>query len=217
MSLRLVFTADTHFEFEPDLIPEGDYFYHAGDLMYSGYIAEWEARLRSFDRLRTGRYQKFQEMYYVPGNHDMHVYNFMGPANQDLRRVGVKMLGAHPKHTTMTLPNGMVVLGLPYVTGLYGWGFNMDEDDTIALAHMLPRADIVVSHSPPRIPGMDGKGDWGVKGWNHYQQLHRPKYWINGHIHECYGEYAVNGTIFHNVSMCNRDYKQVNPALVLDV
>lgn len=217
MSLRLVATADTHFPFSPDKIPEGDIFAHAGDLMYSGYIAEWEPRLKSFDDLRVGREPKFEEMIYVPGNHDMHVDHYTGPSNQDLRRVGVKMLGTHPKHMTMKLSNGMVVLGLPFVVGLPGWGFNREEEGLDSLVYMLPKADIVISHSPPRINGMDGKGNWGVEAWALYQQIHKPSIWINGHIHECYGEYAHNGTMFYNVAMCDRKYEQVNPAMVIEL
>jgi Icc-related predicted phosphoesterase len=82
---------------------------------------------------------------------------------------------------------------------------------------VLPKADIVISHSPPRINGMDGKGNWGVEAWSLYQQIHKPEIWINGHIHECYGEHAHNGTFFYNVAMCDRKYEQVNPAMVIEL
>lgn len=211
--MRIVATADTHFPFAASRIPDGDVFFLAGDLMYTGYTDEWASRVKNFDNLKD----RFDEMYYVPGNHDLHVELYTGPSNQDLRRAGAKMLGTHPRFMTTKLKNGMVVLGLPFVVGLPGWAFNREELGLDSLVQLLPKADIVVSHSPPRINGMDGAGNWGVEAWALYQQIHKPAIWINGHIHECYGEHAHNGTRFYNVAMCDRKYDQVNPPAVIDV
>lgn len=211
--MKIVATADTHFPFAKEKIPEGDVFFHAGDLMYTGYPGEWIPRINCFGALQN----RFEKMYYVPGNHDVHVEQYTGVANQDLRERGVIMLGTHPNCMTTTLPNGMIVLGLPFVTGLWGWAFNREEEGLDSYVHMLPAADIVVSHSPPRIAGMDGAGEWGVKAWTLYQKIHKPQIWINGHIHECYGEHAHNGTLFYNVAMCNRAYDQVNKPMVIEI
>lgn len=217
MSKILVATADTHFKFAPSLIPQGDIFIHAGDLMYTGYHDEWQDRLDSFAALDVGRNMPFEEKIYVPGNHDLHVEHYTGPANQELRAVGVKMLGTHPKHMTKKLSNGMVVLGLPFVVGLPGWAFNRMEEGLDSLVYSLPKADIVVSHSPPRIGDMDGSGKWGVEAWALYQTIHKPEIWINGHIHERYGVHCHNGTTFYNVAMCDRKYEQVQPAHIIEL
>lgn len=177
--------------------------------MYTGYPDEWLPCINSFKNLTHPL------KIFVPGNHDFHPNVYTGPAFQDLRKRGVIMVGTHPDHYTYELPNGMILLGLPFVTGLPGWAFNRTEEELSSLVRSLPKADIVVSHSPPQGIG-DGE-NWGVRAWRLYQIMHKPKIWINGHIHECYGEYAVNGTEFHNVAMCDRRYVQVNKAHVIDV
>ena len=49
--MKTVFTSDTHFNFTPDQIPDGDVFIHAGDFMLSGYIDEWHQRLECLKAL----------------------------------------------------------------------------------------------------------------------------------------------------------------------
>lgn len=77
--MRLVATSDTHFPFDDRLI-------HAGDLMYTGYLDEWHARLESFKAL------PHKVKLYVPGNHDYHVQNYEGVAAAELRKADVTML-----------------------------------------------------------------------------------------------------------------------------
>ena len=85
--MRLVVTSDTHFNFPPDFVPDGDVFLHCGDLMYTGYPDEWAGRVASLAAL------PHKQKIIVPGNHDLHISNYAGPALQDLRRAGVTVIG----------------------------------------------------------------------------------------------------------------------------
>ena len=211
--MKIVATSDTHFPFDDRLIPDGDVFLHGGDLMSSGYEREWYSRVESLKNL------PHKTKIYVPGNHDFHVQNYTGPANQDLRAAGVHLLGTHSHYFTHELENGMVVLGLPFVTGLESWAFNRSEDDLERLVDCLPDADIVLSHSPPSgiLDKTNGGYHVGVLAWYKYLMTRSPKIWICGHIHESYGHRNVRGTDFYNVAMCNRQYEQANPAVVIEV
>lgn len=228
MSFRILATSDTHFNFDADALaqrmsiftgeypswfPECDVFIHAGDLMYHGTEGEWNGRVESLKTVNAPL------KIYVPGNHDLFVQHYTGPANQDLRRIaGVQMLGTHPKYFTYTLPNGMVVLGLPYVTDLPGWAFNEVEENLDRLVKNMIgeiKPNIVVTHSPP-FGILDGS-HFGVRAWNYLQQILKPEIWICGHVHENYGQLAVNGTTFYNVAMLDRSYQFKNRPVLIEV
>lgn len=217
--MKIVATSDTHYV--PTMsIPDGDVFIHAGDLMWNGYPDEWWDRVNWLAKL------PHKIKLFVPGNHDFHLQVYPGPALQNLRAAGVTVVGlpGNDHYSTYTLPNGMVVLGLPYVTDLPRWAFNIDEN---SLNNILfgKTADIVVSHMP-----VQGILDWSnskslnvgsrayLKRFEFLKSFNKePKMWISGHIHEGYGTLDLSGTKFYNVCMCNREYSQVNPPMEIEV
>lgn len=221
--MRIVATSDTHFPFSEDKIPSGDVFIHAGDLMYTGLPDEWYKRVDSLAAL------DHKHKIYVPGNHDFHLQNYEGLARAELRKAGVKTVGTHPDFAVHKLPNGMLMLGVPFVTGLNGWAFCRHEEwvyDYLMNLNVSP--DIVVSHAPMygvldaiRPEKFDFReqehvGGMGMNRW--FDQLKRkPKVWITGHIHESYGRSEYDGCIFYNVAMCDRNYNQNNKPMVIDL
>jgi Icc-related predicted phosphoesterase len=231
VKLRLLATSDTHFNFDAPSLNEkmslktGEYshwfpedidvFIHAGDLMYHGTESEWYGRVQSLKSVDAPL------KLYVPGNHDLFVQHYTGPANQDLRRLAnVRMLGTHPEHFTYNLPNKMRVLGLPYVTNLPGWAYNETEERLYRMVESLVelhkgKIDMVISHSPP-FGILDGS-HFGVKAWTYLQHGLKPEYWICGHIHENYGVFAQNGTTYYNVAMLDRDYQFKNRPVLLEI
>lgn len=215
--MRFVATSDTHFPFDNRLIPDGDVFIHAGDLMYDGTPKEWEPLLDSLSSL------PHKVKILVPGNHDFHIQNYLGVAKAQLRRVGVKLLTEDAPTTSV---NGVLIGGVPFVTGLPGWAFNRLE---IMVEEFFERnvelfgVDVLVTHAPPyRIRDEVRDGSVGCLTYNKlfWNGGLEPKHWVFGHIHEGYGQskaYPESPTMFHNVAMCDRDYKQVNLAQVFDI
>lgn len=212
--MRLVATSDTHAPFDPKLIPDGDVFVHAGDLMVDGYPDEWRARCECFAALPHKR------KIYVPGNHDFHIKLYPGPALQNLRKAGVTVVGlpGNYKYNTVTLENGMVLFGIPYVVDLPRWAFNSTEEEVYAEI-MKSHGDIVVSHAPIYnvLDLAHDNAHGGVKAYRDYAKYFRPQHWIHGHIHEAYGTATFLHTKVYNVCMSNRNYEHVNPPLVLDL
>lgn len=222
MSLRLVVTSDTHFAFDSSLIPDGDVLIHCGDLMYTGYQDEWPAVIESLAAM------PHKTKIAVPGNHDFHIQNYLGIARADLRRrAGVKLLD--DSNPISNLPNGMQVFGVPFITGLPGWAWNRLEYGLEQwLAQWAVQPDIVVSHGPlykvldavnPTAETEGSRnhvGSWKLSEWYHKLST-KPDYFFHGHIHESYGEHHEWGTSFYNVAMCDKYYKQVNPAVVIDL
>jgi len=242
--MRIVATSDTHYPpfnqwqdqhlntiWSPTVqIPDGDVFVHAGDLLRTGYPDEWPAALEWLERL------PHKIKLYVPGNHDFHLQVYPGPALQELRSINVTCVGlpGNDNYVAVRLPNGMNLLGLPYVVNLPRWAMNTDE---AALADHLMKVwsphtdvkyDVVVSHSP--VSGFLDRNSEGVHTGisaylkhiykladsnNEHYQL--PKVWICGHIHESYGRTSFGGIDFYNVAMCDRNYTHVNPPVVIDL
>ena len=219
--MKIAFTSDTHFPvdvkkwFKEPL----DVFVHAGDLMTTGYpedfhkCIQWLAEVPATHR------------FYICGNHDFHMQLYPGPALQELRAIGVKVIGlpGNNNYNSVILPNGMSLLGLPYVTNLPHWAFNIEPEALEAHLTKMGKHDIIVAHSPihdvlDAVP-REGLGNFhtGIKAYRKYVQLHKPKYFINGHIHESYGHKMYNDCAVYNVAMCNRNYEHANPPIVLEL
>ncbi len=212
--MRLVVTSDTHFPVDINFIPQGDVFIHCGDLLSAGTPEEWNANLPWLSQL------KHKTKIIVPGNHDFHFNVYPGPAITQMREIGFIVLGQpYNEFQSIKLPNGMSVLGLPYVKNLPRWCYNADEQFMYKHLREQSYNDIVVSHSPLRgVLDVDIKGDFtGFSAYHEYLQTHNPRYWFHGHVHEEYGHRKILGTDIYNVSMSNRSKQHVNPPIVLDV
>lgn len=212
--MRLVATSDTHKKVDIAFIPDGDVFVHAGDLMTTGYPDDWKEQLEWLAEL------PHKKKLYIPGNHDFHIQVYPGPALQDLRRVGVTVIGlpGNDRFAYNVLENGMMLLGLPFVKNLPRWAFNQEEVEVEAYLNRMPGCAIVVSHSPI-YKLLDGDGTYhaGFRCYKRYMEKHNPRYWIHGHIHEAYGHEKVGDTEVYNVAMCDRQHNHVNKPLVLDL
>lgn len=213
--MRLVATSDTHHVVDVASIPDGDVFVHAGDLMQTGYPQDFEDQLGWLAALPHAI------KVFVPGNHDFHLQVYPGPALQQLRSAGVKVIGLpdNPNYESLKLPNGMSLLGLPFVTNLPRWAFNSTEEAIWAYLRSKGRHDIIVSHAPvygvlDRVPS--GKRV-GIDAYRAYVKHYKPKAWIHGHIHEDYGTDELNSTKIFNVAMCDRAYDHANPPMVIDL
>jgi Icc-related predicted phosphoesterase len=219
--MRIVATSDTHFHVDPAKIPDGDVFIHAGDLMYSGQVSEWQDKLDWLGAL------PHKTKLLVPGNHDYYIQQFEGIARAQLRRDARVQLVTF-EDGIVILPNRMTLLGLQFVTGLRGWAWNVEDYDLgRKLEFVVGTPDIVVSHAPmwQRLDAIrpDAEdytrqpvGTWAYAQW--FQSLNtKPKHWFCGHIHESYGRDTHEGCEFYNVAMCDRNYDQTNQPMVIDV
>lgn len=216
--MRLVVTSDTHAPVDISKIPDGDVFIHAGDLMTTGYPEEWKWGTEWLAAL------PHKIKLYVPGNHDFHMQVYPGPALQDMRRAGVTVVGlpGNNNYATYDLPNGDRVLGLPFVTDLPRWAFNSTEEEITTYINNFrhSKCNIIVSHSPVyRYLDVSRRTDAhvGIYAYNKFMFDACPKLWFHGHIHECYGYMKALDCDIYNVAMCDRNSKQVNPPVVVDI
>lgn len=209
-SLKLVATSDTHFY--PTLpIPDGDVFVHCGDALYGGTQKEYDRFLAWIAAL------PHPIKLYCPGNHDLHVQYYKGPVYGDMRDAGVYVLDGSYNSSSgkwyYKLPNGMRVIGCPWVKNLPAWAFNHTEEGIYGNLEAMGRADIVLAHSPPAgiLDRANSNSHYGTSALRKYIEKFEPYYVFCGHVHEGYGYKKHNNTHVYNVSMCDLDYKHTNP------
>lgn len=71
-----------------------------------------------------------------------------GKPKEALEEVGITLLGLDKP--SVTLSNGMTMLGLPYVINLPFWAFNRTEEEIAAKLEIAGYHDIVAAHSPQK-------------------------------------------------------------------
>jgi Icc-related predicted phosphoesterase len=91
------------------------------------------------------------------------------------------------------------------------WSDEFSEDEFSRRADLLPKdLDILVTHNPPcgirdRMPAKDGTDQWISLGSPalldyHMQRKHTLRAHLFGHIHESYGTYHAQGTVYSNAA-----------------
>jgi predicted phosphodiesterase len=118
--------------------------------------------------------------------------------------------------------NSIKVWGSPYQPEFCNWAFNLPRGEaTRQKALEVPtETDILLTHGPPL-----GRGDRCSSGGRagcidllrEVQTRVKPSVHVFGHIHEGYGVSSDGQTLFVNASSCNLDYRNVQPAIVLDI
>lgn len=223
--MRILATADTHFPVHESLFEDkqADLFIHAGDLMYTGYPGEWYSRLEWLAKVNA------RVKFYVPGNHDFHVDNYKGIARAELRRMAkVRLLCDDTPYAKV---GDLRILGVPFVTGLPGWAFNVSEEwllDWLTEVSAGMQFDLVVSHAPiygtldavlPEEKDPSKRGHVGCLAFNRWltkqaEHGHMPRAWVHGHVHESFGQdkIASHGQTcdVYNVALCDRAYTHSN-------
>lgn len=226
--MKIVATSDTHINVPIKDIPDGDVFIHAGDLCTTGYVDDWHSQLKWLKAL------PHKHKIFVPGNHDFHMQVYPGPALQEMREIGVLVLGFPGNdHFRATSIDGVMIGGCPHVGGLgnrWAFGERMYEyhgarpaDD---IEFLLRTCDVIVTHAPIR-----GILDFSQRNNKHAGDrtfrasldhlLDRGESTvhtiIHGHIHEQYGYAKYRNVDIFNVAMADRIGYLKNKPIVIDL
>lgn len=224
--MKIVCISDTHNLHDKIVVPEGDVLIHAGDATMRGYPHEVRAFLRWFSAL------PHPVKVFVPGNHDALFDTKNKQFGPETRRIieaeypTVEVL----RDRYITLQNGMIVHGSPWLSGLMHWPFGWKSFDGRMAEYMaIPdEVDILVTHGPQH--GVLDKYQGFVLGDEalalRIPQLTRLKLHVHGHIHESYGlkdhlRTRSDGTTVMwttvNAAICDDAYSPVNAPIVVDL
>ena len=206
--MRITFISDTHTKHDKMTqdLPGGDLIIHAGDSTSRGYRHEINQFVEWFDKL----YQ-YDHKIFIAGNHD---WGF-----QDNPKDTAKKLAEHPGITYLQdeslyfAESGVKVYGSPWQPEFNNWSYNLARGLPLREKwNLIPeRTNYLITHGPPY-----GILDWCDNGNVGCEELrkkvdslmrrpNRPlKYHVFGHIHESHGSL---GKVFHNISICDGDYR----------
>lgn len=212
--VRICCISDMHSFHRQLVIPECDVLLVAGDLTRNGELStiddlcEWMVGLPVKKRI------------VVQGNHDIEL--------EPRRSQAVAMLNDACTYLedSGTEIDGLKIWGSPISPYFFGWRWNRHRGNEIDRHwQMIPDdTNILITHSP-----IHGILDEAPRGYGqiehvgcadllrHIERLKQLKLHCAGHIHECHNHIERNGVHYVNASSCNREYKPVNPPIIIDL
>lgn len=186
--VRIVCIADTHSREYP--IPPGNVLIHAGDLTKSGTLAELQ------DAIAWLNAQPHAHKIAIAGNADLALDpKLRSPSSADVEWGDVTYLCKSAATIKLAAGRELTIYGDPHVPrcgadGQEAFQYEIDDDywhDTIP-----SRADVVVTHTPPRhiLDEWDGSPDGCASLYNEVERV-RPALHVFGHVHPAYGREDV--------------------------
>lgn len=190
-SMRIVAVADTH-SFEEDVVvPDGDVFIHAGDLMRLGGLEELVPVARWLHQLPHA------QKIVVAGNHDW--------CFAESRERAVRLLGpdVHYLQDSGVVLDGIRFWGSPWQPEFHSWAFNVPRGERLReiWSRIPDETDVLVTHGPPY-----GLGDRvhrrrvGCRELLAARARVRPTLHLFGHIHEDGGVFEDAHGLLANVT-----------------
>ena len=239
-SIRFVCISDTHSKIDNttlSLLPDDcDVLIHAGDFT----MLSSEAEIKEFNEYLGSIKSKFKHIVVIAGNHELSfdentwnkggvlmslvkLFNFRSPFAQYLTPVESRKLltnCTYIQDETIEL-YGIKIYGSPWQPSHFSLAFNLPRGQVLLDKwNRIPSdTDILVTHGPPLGVGDLVKGRYRVgcaELLTTVKQRVQPKYHIFGHIHEDYGMWSDDKTVFVNASICDRKYNANHKPIVFD-
>lgn len=209
--MQLTFISDTHALHRQLQLGSGEVLVHCGDFTKHGDIEDVE------DFAQFIAAQDFKHKIVIAGNHDW--------CFEDERRLAAEeclnYYGIYYLNDLGIELEGVKFWGSPIQPAFSNWAFNRKRGEEIRRHwDLIPKdTDILLTHGPAF--GILDECYDGVKvGCEVLLEIveHiQPKIHAFGHIHEEYGVYEYNGTIFVNACSLDEYYNLVNPPIVLSI
>ena len=221
--MKLVCISDTHNQHNKmGSLPEGDVLIHAGDWTGTGT----EKQIISFIRWFSGQPHKHKIL--IAGNHELTIdtdfYNYAWSAfhknklphhhikDYVLREEGITYL-----ENSEVIIEGVKFYGSPCQPAFGGWAFGVEGGlKAKSVWSKIPEdTEVLITHGPPKEIGdkLENGDSVGCSELLLRVREVKPLLHIFGHIHEGYGEYNSEGTVFLNSSICDENYKLTNNPL----
>jgi len=226
--VRIVCQSDTHSIHERGpLVPDGDVYVHAGDFTSTGTLQEcqefhdWVAKLPHKHKIViAGNHDITMDTdYYLKrGSRRFHSRSHVPPeVCQSIFKNSTDLTYLQDSGTECY---GIKFWGSPWQPEFYDWAFNYKRGEGYTKWNLIPSdIDVLITHGPPKGQGsvcLDGF-DAGCEELADWCNTRCPKLHIFGHIHEGYGVTTDDHTTYVNASTCTRQYRPINPTIVIDV
>jgi Icc-related predicted phosphoesterase len=211
--LHITMLSDTHNNTHDAIMPEiptdmTSVLIHAGDFSFMGKPTEIQ------DFIAWMSDQPHDHKLWIPGNHELSLEDF--PYNIE---VIDNESGATCIHNKEIEINGIKIFGSSMTPEFGNWAFMQSKTQAERYWRNAPdEVDLLVTHGPPRgILDENRAGEpCGCPSLLSYVERVKPKVHCFGHIHESYGSYTNEDTLFYNVSTMNIDYEIANDTVVIE-
>jgi Icc-related predicted phosphoesterase len=208
---KLTFISDTHNKHGALSLKPTDFLIHTGDLTSKGTLPEVAAFLYWFNQ------QPAKHKVFIAGNHDWLFYESQFQAKMLLRD--------YPEITYLEDSGveleGIKFYGSPYQPVFYNWAFNANEETLKKKWHEIPDGtDILLTHGPAHgiMDFTYNKENVGCKSLKyHIMNRVKPKIFAFGHIHEGYGTYKFEDTLYINACSLDRRYHPCNEPIIMEI
>jgi Icc-related predicted phosphoesterase len=206
--IRIVLFADTHGRYQEISIPNGDILIFAGDISRYGLLSE----LDEFNSFLGPLPHRHKIM--IAGNHDFCFEDF---PEESRKRITNAIYLQDQAVSVMD----MSFYGSPWQPLFMNWAFNLPPGKPLREKwDLIPKdTDVLITHGPPY-----GYGDLTMLGERTGdKELLRaimrikPKLNLFGHIHEGYGQWKVGRTLLINASVCDDQYRPLNPPVEVTI
>ncbi|XP_064489974.1 metallophosphoesterase domain-containing protein 1-like [Ornithodoros turicata] len=227
-SIRFVCISDTH-SFTNEMthkVPPGDVLLHAGDFTRRGSLQE----VICFNDFLGSLPHRHK--FVIAGNHELSFdpskvkhsapYSIQTPQQDITRQAKQHLRNCVYLEDQAVSVYGIKIYGSPWQPEFAGWAFNVPRGrQLLDIWDRIPEdTDVLLTHTPPI-----GHGDLCIMGTHVgcvellsvVQKRVKPLYHIFGHIHEGYGITSDGQTTFINASICNIQYRPVNPPIIFDI
>lgn len=209
--MKISCISDTHGVCHKQLkIKDVDLIIHAGDVSNRGLKTEVTEFLEWFS-------DQDGDKIFIAGNHDF----FFQYKKEEID----ELISRYPSVTYLmdesTEFEGLKIYGSPWQPWFYDWAFNLRRGSEIAekWAKIPNELDILVTHGPAygildeTVRGEKVGCEELLKKINEV----KPKYHISGHLHESYGQFKGENTIFLNASVLDEKYRFKNQPIFLEI
>lgn len=207
--MKIICISDTHRKEQLIDLPDGDMILHAGDFdIYN----EWhfDKLIYWFNRIS----EKYKHVVFIGGNHDLF---FQGKFTEEIQKQLPN--NVHYLMNSMVTIEGIKIWGSPYspVFG-QGWAFNAYSEELKGIWSTIPDdTDIVITHCNPFGINDVVRGiSQGCPFLRDRIKEIKPKYHISGHIHEGYGIYQDENTVYINASVLDGFYDLCNKPVEIE-
>jgi len=219
--MRIVCVSDTHCEHHGFKVPEGDVLLHAGDFCSMGIerevhkVAKWLKALPHRWKI------------VVAGNHDRFFEQ-----QPEIARAYLEPEIIYLQDSGCEI-GGLRFWGSPWQPWFNDWAFNLPRKGAGLREkwNLIPMdTDVLITHGPPYGildevrarrtawgPSEEGSGPLGCEELATRLRSVQPRLHVFGHIHDGYGVLQSGDMTFVNASVCDEDYRPVNPVWVVDL
>jgi calcineurin-like phosphoesterase family protein len=202
--LRIVVISDTHGLHAGLAVPDGDILIHAGDLTANG---DEDDVIAVNDFLRT---LPHPDKIVIAGNHD---FCF----ERDPKHCARLLTNAVYLQDSAVTVRGLKFYGSPWQPWFCDWAFNLRRGQPLREKwDLIPvDTDVLITHGPPQgIHDFTSDGEHaGCVDLLAAVMRIQPRLHVFGHVHEGWGQSQGQHTAFINASICNLEYRPINPPI----